>query len=239
MQQRLPSLLPSPIGFAHRGASAHTRENTIESFVLAVGLGATGLESDVWLTRDGVAVLDHDGLVRNWPKKWIRDTEFADLPGHIPTVVELFQLAGNLQISLDIKEPRAMEEVHKLAQLHLVNPKNLWICHPSLNQVAIWCREFDAVRYLHSTRLHKLIDNPERHAANLMQLTIDGLNMHHTDWTGGLVTLFHRFGRVAFAWDLQHEMTLENLMRMGVDGVYSDWVDKMTDSLSANAHRPV
>jgi glycerophosphoryl diester phosphodiesterase len=52
------------IGFAHRGARAHERENTLEAFALALGLGATGLESDVWLTRDGVAVLDHDGVAR-------------------------------------------------------------------------------------------------------------------------------------------------------------------------------
>ena len=52
-----------PIGFAHRGARAHAPENTLEAFRLALRLGATGLESDVWLTADGVAVLDHDGAV--------------------------------------------------------------------------------------------------------------------------------------------------------------------------------
>ena len=64
MQQRLPSLLDPPIAFAHRGAKAHAPENTIEAFTLALRLGATGLESDVWLTSDGVPVLDHDGVVR-------------------------------------------------------------------------------------------------------------------------------------------------------------------------------
>ncbi len=60
---RLPSLRTPPIAFAHRGARAHAPENTIEAFRLAQRLGATGLESDVWLTADGVAVLDHDGVV--------------------------------------------------------------------------------------------------------------------------------------------------------------------------------
>ncbi|MDQ1372669.1 MAG: glycerophosphoryl diester phosphodiesterase, partial [Actinomycetota bacterium] len=54
-------LLRPPIGFAHRGARAHAPENTLEAFQLALKLGATGLESDVWLTHDGVPVLDHDG----------------------------------------------------------------------------------------------------------------------------------------------------------------------------------
>ena len=62
MQQRLPSLLVPPVAFAHRGARAHAPENTLEAFRLALRLGATGLESDVWLTSDGVPVLDHDGV---------------------------------------------------------------------------------------------------------------------------------------------------------------------------------
>ena len=63
MPTRLPSLQHPPIGFAHRGARAHAPENTIEAFTLALRLGATGLESDVWSTADGEAVLDHDGVI--------------------------------------------------------------------------------------------------------------------------------------------------------------------------------
>ena len=64
MQQRLPSLLVPPVGFAHRGARAHAPENTLEAFALALRLGATGLETDAWLTADGQVVLDHDGVVK-------------------------------------------------------------------------------------------------------------------------------------------------------------------------------
>ena len=64
VQQRLPSIIDPPIAFAHRGARAYAPENTIEAFQLALRLGATGLESDVWVTSDGIAVLDHDGVVR-------------------------------------------------------------------------------------------------------------------------------------------------------------------------------
>ena len=40
-------------------------ENTIEAFELALRLGASGLESDVWITADGVAVLDADVFHRD------------------------------------------------------------------------------------------------------------------------------------------------------------------------------
>ena len=48
-------MLDDPITFAHRGACAYAPENTLEAFALGLRLGATGLESDVWLTADGVA----------------------------------------------------------------------------------------------------------------------------------------------------------------------------------------
>ena len=78
---RVPSLRRPPIGFAHRGARAHAPENTIEAFSLAIRLGATGLESDVWLTADGVPVLDHDGVVRRGVRRRpIGEVERKDLP---------------------------------------------------------------------------------------------------------------------------------------------------------------
>ncbi|MGZ6961807.1 MAG: glycerophosphodiester phosphodiesterase, partial [Ilumatobacteraceae bacterium] len=91
MQQRLPSLLDYPIAFGHRGARAYAPENTLPGFELALKLGATGLESDVWVTADGVAVLDHDGVVkrpigRNRP---IAELSRSALPGHIPSLSEL------------------------------------------------------------------------------------------------------------------------------------------------------
>ena len=63
MPTRVPALRTPPIAFAHRGCARHAPENTLEAFTLAQRMGATGLESDVWLTADGEAVLDHDGLV--------------------------------------------------------------------------------------------------------------------------------------------------------------------------------
>jgi glycerophosphoryl diester phosphodiesterase len=54
--------------------------------------------------------------------------------------------------------------------------------------------------------------------------------MHHTDWNGGLVTLAHRFNRLALAWDAQFEYQLTTTLLMGIDGLYSDWVDRMVDA---------
>src|SRR5690349_19183947 len=91
----LPSLRRPPIAFAHRGARAHAPENTIDAFTLARRLGATGLESDVWITADGVAVLDHDGVVGSLVRRRrISEVKRADLPAHIPSLAELYDACG-------------------------------------------------------------------------------------------------------------------------------------------------
>lgn len=41
------------INFAHRGASAVCPENTMAAFRKGLELGATGIETDVQMTKDG------------------------------------------------------------------------------------------------------------------------------------------------------------------------------------------
>ena len=48
-----------PYVFAHRGAMTEAPENTIPSFLAAERLGCDGVELDVHLSSDGVAVVTH------------------------------------------------------------------------------------------------------------------------------------------------------------------------------------
>lgn len=240
MQQRLPSLLAEPITFAHRGARAHARENTIEAFTLGLRLGASGLESDVWLTADGTPVLDHDGVVpTRFRKRPIGELRRDQLPSYIPTLVELYEQCGtSYHLSLDLKGPgtgRRVIDVTTEAAPELL--PRLWLCSPRWQEL-LELRGFGA-RLVDSTRLAKIKEGPERRAATLASERIDAVNMHHTDWNGGLVALFHRFQLVTFGWDMQFENILRPALRMGLDAVYSDWVDRMTDAYRAELGTPL
>lgn len=242
VQQRLPSLLDPPVAFAHRGARAHAPENTIEAFTLALKLGATGLESDVWMTADGQVVLDHDGVVRSGLRKRpIREHRRDQLPGHVPTLAELLAACpGDWHLSLDLKDPETGAAVVDVVRLHRPSLLGrLWLCHPSLAELrALRDHAGDGVRLVHSTRLAKLPTGPERHAAVLAESGIAAMNMHHTDWTGGLTSLFHRFDVLTMAWDLQFPDVLRNAVRMGIDAVFSDFTDRMMDAVGREAGRP-
>lgn len=238
MPTRLPSLLHPAIGFAHRGARANAPENTLEAFRLAVKLGATGLESDVWITADGEAVLDHDGVVRQGLRKRpIAETARSALPEHIPTLDELYAEVGTgLPLSLDVKDPAAFARVVAVARAAGGDAlDNLWLCHHRFSQLAEW-RQVDAeVHLVDSTFLGRMPDGPERRAAELASTGIEAVNLHHSEWTGGLTTLFHRFEVLCFGWDAQFDRTLDELLDTGVDGVYSDHVDRMVDALARAA----
>ena len=233
MQQRLPSLLDPPIAFAHRGAKAHAPENTIEAFTLALRLGATGLESDVWLTSDGVPVLDHDGVVRaRLRSRPIATVARDQLPGHIPALTDLFVACGSdYDLSLDVKDaaagPATVAAVREAAPDLL---GRLWLCYPSWRAAAAMRPVDPDIRLVDSTRLGRIKEGAERRAAALADAGVDAINLHQSDWTGGLTTLFHRFGRYALGRDAQHERVLQELLRLGIDGEYSDWVDRMTDA---------
>ena len=220
-----------PIAFAHRGARANAPENTIEAFTLARRLGATGLESDVWLTADGHAVLDHDGVVRGsfGRRTPIRQLDRRRLPSHVPGLDDLYAACGcDWDLSLDLKDPNALEVVLGVVRAAGPGaPERLWLCYFDTGALARWRPDCPDIRLVDSTRLRRLKDGPERHAARLSSAGIDAINMHYSDWNLGLTTLFHRFDRHAFGWDAQQERMLRDLVSIEIDAVYCDDVERM------------
>lgn len=105
-----------PVVFGHRGASAAFRENTVEAFTGAATLGADGVELDVRVTADGVAVVHHDPVVTERDLVIARATS-TELPDWIPTLADALAacetpgarsgrpLAVNVEIKSSADEP--------------------------------------------------------------------------------------------------------------------------------------
>jgi glycerophosphoryl diester phosphodiesterase len=232
VQERISPLIDGQITFAHRGARAHLPENTIEAFELALRLGASGLESDTWISRDGIAVLDHDGIVKGrFRSKPINSFNHTTLPTWIPSLADLYQRCGSdFHLSLDIKDVSSMDDVVRTVAKQ-GNPAKTWLCHPDLSFLEQWIDRVEGAHLVHSTRLKTMNLGPERHAATLRDLGISTVNMPFPDWNGGLVALFHRFNIFCFGWNLQYPEVLTTGLRMGLDGVFSDWPDRASDAM--------
>jgi glycerophosphoryl diester phosphodiesterase len=155
----------------------------------------------------------------------------------VPELADLYAECGTgFELSLDVKDAAAAATVVAVAGAAAADAVGrLWLCHPEWEQVAEWRTLHDDVRLVDSTRLRRMKEGPERRAASLAGAGINAVNLHHSDWNGGLTTLFHRFDIVAFGWDAQFERVLASLLDMGIDGVYSDHVDRLVDALEAAA----
>ena len=220
------------IAFAHRGARAYVRENTLEAFQLGLRLGATGLESDVWITKDGIPVLDHDGVVQGRIlKKPISNYLREDLPEHIPTLRDLLLMTPpEVAISLDVKDDDSFEAlISEVRAVHGEQSPFIYLCHPDIDVLEGQRSKSQGISLVSSVRLAKLKKGPEMHAARMRELGVEVMNMHHRDWNGGLVALFQRFELQCFAWDCQFVRNIQDMAKIGINGIFSDWPDRFYD----------
>lgn len=218
----------APIAFAHRGARAARRENTIEAFQYALVLGATGLESDVWLTSDGQAVLDHDGVTGPpWHHKPIASQLRADLPDHIPSLEDLYRVCGtDLELSLDVKDPGAFEETVRVAGAFGALER-LWLCDPDVGRLRSWAQAAAPAKLVNSTHLDDMKQGLAARLEDLRGAGVAALNMHGSEWNAQRVEQTHQAGLLAFGWDAQKDEHIRRLVGLGLDGIYSDHVDRL------------
>jgi len=223
----------APITFAHRGARIEEPENTIPAFRRALEEGASGLETDAWLSSDHEVVLVHDGVVRRGLRRQrVASSTAAQLAvSGIPRLADVYdELGADFELSVDVKTPRVAKPMIELARAAGA-AERLWLCSPDVEFLKSLRGERD-VKLVHSERRRAIATPLERHAADLATAGIDAMNMHHTDWSGGLVSLFHRFDLGAFAWDVQEVRHLRAMLRIGVDALYCDRPDRMVAVVS-------
>ena len=221
------------ITFAHRGARLIQPENTIPAFRAALDLGATGLETDVWLSADGQVVCAHDPVVaRGLRRRRISSATAEELATYgIPRIDDVYRELGSAyECSVDVKAAEAAVALIEVARAHDALER-LWVCSPDVALLRS-LREETRVKLVHSDRRTAIRAPLERHAFELGLDGIDAMNFHHTEWSAGLVSLFHRFEVKAFAWDTQEVRHLRAVLAMGIDAVYCDRPDRMVAAVS-------
>jgi glycerophosphoryl diester phosphodiesterase len=218
-----------PITFAHRGASADAPENTLAAFRLALDMGVQGLESDARLSADGQVVLVHGAVARQgWRRKRVAQSTAAELAElDVPRLGDLYAALGtDYELSLDVYDPAAGKVLVEVAR-EAGALERLWICSSKTELLTTLGALAPEMHLVHSVRRRAIAIPLERHAAQLAEVGIDVVNMHRSDWTVGLVGLFHRFGVQAFGWDAQEVRHLRELLAMDIDAVYSDHAARM------------
>jgi glycerophosphoryl diester phosphodiesterase len=219
----------TPITFAHRGGRADAPENTLAAFRQALEVGATGLESDARMSADGQVVLVHGPAIRSRMRRIkvrsVPADRLADFG--VPRLADLYaELGSDFELSLDLKEPEVGRRILAVARKAGAVDR-LWLCARDLPDLEAVRGADPDVRLVHSLARRAYGDALERHANTLAKAGIAALNLREAEWSLGLVTLAHRFGLLAFAWDAQEYRRIRAVLEMGVDAIYSDHVERM------------
>ena len=148
----------------HRGFMSRYPENSILAFQEAMKAGADGIELDVWLTKDGKAIVMHDESIDRTSNSsgkqkdmTIEEIKKADLGmgQRIPTLEEVFEaLPKDALINMEIKDIDAVREAVKVVH-----------AFDAHDRVMISSFSVEALRkvgeYDKDVRLGLLIDNEE------------------------------------------------------------------------------
>jgi glycerophosphoryl diester phosphodiesterase len=234
-----------PIVFAHRGASGYRRANTLEAFALALEQGAGGLESDAWLSADGVPVLVHDRvlerrlrdrLLRRAPVVVTRATAEELRARGVPSLADLYAACGTgFALSVDVKDPAVDEVVVRVAAAAGAAGR-LYVCRRDPARLAALRAVDPDVRLVCSTALRRERGFLERLLADLVRHGVDAVNLRFDEWDAARVALVHEAGLRAFGWDAHRDERVDRCVRLGLDGIYSDFPDRAVARCARVAH---
>ena len=219
---------------AHRGASKDYPENTMSAFKGAVDAGADWIELDVQQTKDGMVVVSHDASLKRTAgiKRNIYDMDYAELEmvdvgrksmgfEHIPTLAEVLIFANENNIKLNIElKPNGHEIELEQDVLYLINTyyrKDMCIIsslnYDSLKRV----KELDpGMTTLYTLALA---------SGNIEDFEYaDAFSVEASSITSRLVRRVHNAGKEIFAWTVNSEDSIYDMIELGVDNIISDEV---------------
>jgi glycerophosphoryl diester phosphodiesterase len=232
---------------AHRGASGIAPENTQPAFSLALELGARAVEFDVQLTRDNVAVVFHDETLERTTNGSgvVAETDFheiADLDAgswfspeyrgvEVPTLEEvLASIGGRALMNVELKPDARVE---RLARDALAVATRLEL----LSSIVFSSFDPDAVRAVRrlapEARIGVLCMPGESEEALRLAAELDAENLHpaRAMVDQGFVAAVHARGRKVWAWTANETEDIDRLIAAGVDGLFTDYVDRVRSAL--------
>ncbi|MDP9074015.1 MAG: glycerophosphodiester phosphodiesterase [Actinomycetota bacterium] len=227
---------PTPIALAHRGGSAEAPENTMVAFEAAMKLGYTYLETDVHTTADGVLVAFHDhdldrvsdrrGRISELPYVQVRQARVQGEP--IPLLEDILGAWPEARVNIDAKHdacvPALVETIERTGAHSRVcigafstrRAKRLRLM--TGGRVCSWMGRTELFRLrLHSLGLPRRAHVPQTSCA---EAPIRQGSLRMVDRS--FVDVAHGGGVVVLVWTVNDRQDMEDMLDLGVDGIFSD-----------------
>jgi glycerophosphoryl diester phosphodiesterase len=202
----------APLVIAHRGASAHAIDNSIDAFAKAIDAGADMIEFDVRRTADDQLIAFHDAAVGRVPVGRLTRAEIGERTGYVPPLVDevLEVTAGRIGLDVELKEDGYVERV--LA--------SVVARHGAAEDVVITSFLDEVVRQVksngHDLRAGLLLGRT--HVAALFPVTrakrsrADFVALHHLLVARGLLRRADAAGYASLVWTVNDDRGLRSLL---------------------------
>lgn len=231
MQQRLASLHGTTRILARHGAGEHVTDSIVESCAVALRLGADGVDFDAGADDNVVFVGGDRRARRRFPgsSRAARAMPLVEVFAHVD-----FVRGSTIALRANERTLRGLEPLLP-GVLSVVPVSCLLVVDDTVaTPSAAPSTTFEC--YVRSA-LASMSGGPERFFANARNNGWVGVVLSDDDWTGGLVTLAHRFGLAAFADSVVREHRAVDLVRMGADVISGPWPERIVAARDAEASR--
>ena len=211
---------------AHRGASARARQNTVEAFRLARGLGADWVELDMRRTVEGVLVAHHDAHLPDG--RLIAHTPLDELPDWVPSLAEALEACEGMGVLVEIKNDPD-EADYDSQNAVAVAVAGLVSAYRPYDEVMISSFNGATVERIRQVdeRLATalLMFDPVRVLQGVARAAAGGhtaIQPYHATVDGALVRRARRASVAVWVWTVNEPAAVEELVRLGVDAVITD-----------------
>jgi glycerophosphoryl diester phosphodiesterase len=206
-------MVSPPLLLGHRGARAisSVRENTFDSFDLALQHGCDGFEFDLRLTGCGRAVVCHDPKVGRIPVARANRRQLLDLP-QFGDVLACYGQRVFLDIELKVRglEPAVLDALRES------RPARDYVVSSFLPAVLLELKARSAVVPL------GIICQKQQQLARWHILPVEYVIAHQLLVKRKLVEDVHAAGRKLVIWTVNDAPSMLRLAEWGVDGIISD-----------------
>jgi glycerophosphoryl diester phosphodiesterase len=224
------------LNIGHRGAKGHTAENTLASFEKALSLGADGIELDVHLSADGEIIVVHDETVDRTTngKGRVGDLSLSQLKHlkidgrlEIPTLSETIAfIPKNKLLNIELKVKMAAKPVMHLIEKYIAEEDH------DYKQFLVSSFDWVALKEIREA-------NPEIPLGVLTETDLElAIGFSQSIKAETIHPYFHlltientrqmqEMGFGVFPWTVNESEDLERLKSFGVNGIITDFPDRL------------
>lgn len=220
---------------AHRGywKAAGSAQNSIAALLKADSIGVYGSETDLWITADGIPIINHDAdvtldgqklIIEQTPFETLRKVKLAN-GEPLPTVEEYldaFANCKNTKLIIEFKSHKSKENEEKLAQkvIEMVYDRGL---QKRVEYIAFGINFINLVRKIDpSAPVYYL--NGDLAPQVIQSLGASGIDYHHSvfDKFPEWVEQCHNLGLKVNTWTVNKAEDINKVLNLNVDYITTD-----------------